>query len=141
MKKILSIIIFSFVFCNMGNAAIYGKGELKMSDRAVNDFIDWVRTKQIYKGNRCKPSMFIMSSNGIWTQGNICCYTQCQDTYSKKIVEDCERETGVACGVFSIRRTIYWTNDVNTKKDKLRVKSKWSDQKIIEELKRRKFID
>ena len=141
MKKILSIIIFSFVFCNMGFAAIYGKGELKMSDSAVNDFIDWVKMKKTHNGNRCKPSMFIMSSNGIWTQGNMCCYSQCQDTYSKEIVEYCERATGVLCGVFSIRKTIYWTNDLNTKKDKLRVKSKWSDQRIREELKRRKFID
>ena len=141
MKKIFVIVLLSFVFCNMGYSAIYGKGELKMSDRAVNHFIDWVKTKEIYKGNRCKPSMFIMSSNGIWTQGNICCYPQCLDTFSRGLVKDCERETGVACGVFSIRRTIYWTNGVNTKEDKLRVKSKWSNQKIKDELKRLNFID
>ena len=99
--------VLGLFFYNNSYSATKGTGEVKMSDRAVNHFIHWVKTKEFYEGNRCKPSMFIMSSDGNWTQGNVCCYSTCQDTFSTKIIKACERETGTTCGVFSIRRTIY----------------------------------
>ena len=140
-EKIVSYFSSKSFFCNISYSAITGKGDLKMFERSVNHFIHWIKTKEIYEGNRCKPSMFIISSDGEWTQGNICCYASCQDTSSTQIVEQCERDTGVTCGVFSIRRTIYWTNEINTKTDKAKIKSRWSDQKIKDELKRLNFYD
>tara|TARA_B100001173_G_C15941881_1_gene527475 strand:+ start:271 stop:843 length:573 start_codon:yes stop_codon:yes gene_type:complete len=121
-------------------SAIKGTGELKMSERAVNHFIDWIRTKKVLNGNRCKPSMFIMSSNGDWTQGNICCWTSCEDTLSTKIIKECERATGVLCGVFSIRRSIYWDNGINNMKKKAKFSSKMSDTEVRTKLEQLGFL-
>tara|TARA_B100000579_G_C22414930_1_gene658062 strand:- start:28 stop:600 length:573 start_codon:yes stop_codon:yes gene_type:complete len=121
-------------------SAIKGTGEVQMSERAVNHFIDWIRTKKVLNGNRCKPSMFIMSSNGDWTQGNICCWTSCEDTRSTKIIKECERSTGVLCGVFSIRRSIYWDNGINNMKKKAKFSSKMSDTEIRTKLEQLGFL-
>ena len=140
MKKLLVILVLVLLFYNNSYSAIKGTGEVKMSERAVNHFIDWVKTKKIMNGNRCKPSMFIMSSNGDWTQGNICCWTSCEDTTSTKIIKECERATGVLCGVFSIRRSIYWDNGINNMKKKAKFSSKMSDSEIREKLEHLGFI-
>ena len=139
MKRILVIVALGLFFYNNSYSAIKGTGELKMSNRAVNHFISWCKKKEFRDGRRCKPSMFIMSSDGQWSQGNICCYSSCQDTRSKKIIKACERETGTLCGVFSIRRTIYWDNGINKKKNKAKFSSKWSDEEFKSELTRLGF--
>ena len=130
----------ALLFYSNSYSAIKGTGELKMSEDAVNHFIGWVKMKKTYQGRRCKPSMFIMSSNGDWTQGNRCCWQRCKDTYSNQIIQECERATGVACGVFSIRRVIYWENGINTKKNKAKFSSKMSDSEIREKLEQLGFI-
>ena len=140
MKKILGILVMVLLFYNNSYSAIKGTGEVKMSERAVNHFIKWIKTKDIKNGNRCKPSMFIMSSNGDWTQGNICCWTSCTDTRSTKIIKKCERATGVPCGVFSIRRSIYWDNGINNMKKKAKFSSKMTDSEIREKLQQLGFI-
>jgi len=140
MKKLLGIIVLVLLFYNNSYSAIKGTGEVKMSEEAVNHFIGWVKMKRTDKGRKCKPSMFIMSSNGDWTQGNRCCWQRCQDTYSNQIIQECERATGVLCGVFSIRRVIYWENGINTKKKKAKFSSKMSDSEIREKLEQLGFI-
>ena len=80
MKKFLLVIFFGLLLYNTAHSATIGKGEVKMSDESVRYFISWVKMKKIDKGQRCKPSMFIMSADGKWTQGNRCCWTTCHDT-------------------------------------------------------------
>ena len=138
--KFFIVLIFFFFFTNSSFSDIKGRGELKMSERAVSHFIDWVNTNEIYQGRRCKPSMFIISSDGQWTQGNVCCYPECQDTLSKKIIRKCESETRVMCGVFSIRRTIYWDNGINTKKNKAKINTRMTSSDVREKLKQIGFL-
>ena len=116
-----------------------GTGELKMSDQAVRSFIKYIRG-EVINGKRGKPDSFIISSNGNWTWYWYCAYNECWQN-DKPTVEECERETGVSCGRFAMRRTIYWDNGINTKKKKARISSKWSDQEIKNELKRLGFIE
>ena len=85
--------------------------------------------------------MFILSSDGDWSFSFWCPYSSCRDGGSKQIIEECERETGVNCGVFASRRTIYWDNGINKKKNKARFSSKWSDEEIKSELKRLGFLE
>ena len=139
MKRILVIVALGLFFYNNSYSAIKGTGELKMSNRAVNHFISWCKKTEFREGRRCKPSMFIMSSDGQWSQGNICCYSSCQDIRSTKIIKTCERETGTLCGVFSIRKTIYWDNGINTRYNKAKFSSKWSDEEFKSELTRLGF--
>ena len=139
MKRLLAYLFIALLWCNTANSATLGKGEVKMSDRSVRHFISWIKMNKIENGKRCKPSMFIMSADGKWTQGNKCCWTQCQDTASTRIIKACERATGTLCGVFSMRRVIFWDNS-RKKGKRIKFNSKMTDSEIRAKLKEFGFI-
>ena len=136
MKKILGIIVLSLFICNTASFAFTkGTGEVKMTDKAVNHFIKYIKGESNFKNTsgfekKPTPSMFILSSDGDWSMAWFCPYTQCADSLSAKTIKDCERETGTSCGVFASRRSIYWDNGINTKKNKARFKSKMTNSEI-----------
>ena len=139
MKKILVITIL-ILLCGKDTSyasAINGRGELKMSDRSVNNFITYIKINKEVAG--AKPDSFIISQNGDWSWYWYCAYPQCWQNDKPKI-EECERVTGVICARFAKRRTIFWDNGINTKKNRAKLSSNWSDQKIRDELKRLGFI-
>ena len=141
MKKIFGIVFLCFFACNTSSNAgsINGRGELKMSTHSVNSFIDYIKiNKKLIKGKRAKPEAFLISQDGNWSFYFYCTYNDCWQNDKPKI-EECERITGVSCGRFAMRRTIYWDNGINTKKNKARFSSKMSDQEIKDELKRLGF--
>ena len=139
MKRLLAYLFIALLWCNTANSATLGKGEVKMSDRSVRHFISWIKMNKIENGKRCKPSMFIMSADGKWTQGNRCCWTTCHDTASTKIIKECERATGTLCGVFSMRRVIFWDNG-RKKGKRIKFNSKMTDSEIRAKLKEFGFI-
>ena len=146
MKKLLGIIVLGLFLSGNAYAFTKGTGEVKMTDRALNHFIDYVQGKSNFKkkvGNvKPKPDMFVLSSNGNWTSAWFCPYSQgCIDSLSTKTIKECERETGTTCGVFAARRTIYWDNGINTKKKKARFKSQMSGSEIRAKLKELGFIE
>ena len=144
MKKILGIVALSLLLSGNVHAFTKGKGEVKMTDKALNHFIDYVQGKSFFKkktgDTKPKPSMFILSSNGNWTAAWFCPYARCLDSLSVKTITECERETGTTCGVFASRRTIYWDNGINTRKKKAKFKSKMSGSEIRAKLKELGFI-
>ena len=145
MKKILGIVILSFLLSGNAYTFIKGSGEVKMSERAINHFIDYIHGKSYFKkkvgDTKPKPSMFILSSNGDWTAGWFCPYIRgCQDTLSTKTIKECERETGTSCGVFAAKRVLYWDNGINTKSNKAKFKSKMSSSEIRAKLTSLGFI-
>ena len=143
MKKNSYILLFVLFFNSQISFAgsVNGSGELKMSNGAVNAFINYIKiNKKIVNGKRAKPDSFIISSNGDWTWYWWCAHNECW-TNDKPKLEECERTTGVTCGRFAKRRTVYWDNGINTKKKKARFTSKMSDQEIRDELKKLGFIE
>jgi hypothetical protein len=143
MKKLLGIVVLGFFIYNTSSYAgsVNGSGELKMSNGAVNAFINYIKiNKKVVNGKRAKPDSFIISSNGDWTWYWWCAHNECW-TNDKPKLEECERKTGVSCARFAKRRTIYWDNGINTKKKKARFTSKMSDQEIRDELKKLGFIE
>ena len=139
MKKLTTILIVFLFWTNPSFSFIKGKGELKFSDRALNHFVDYIHAEANFKKKnsnddtrktRVKPGMFIISSDGDWTGAWFCPYSQCVDPGSSQTIKECERETGVNCGVFAARRTIYWDNGINTKKNKARLKSSMTFDEI-----------
>ena len=142
MIKIFWFSLFLIFSCLKSYAgSLSGKGELKMSDRAVNEFITYIKiNKKVVNGKRAKPDSFIISKNGNWTFYWWCAHNECW-TNDKPTLEECERITGVSCARFAKRRTIFWDNGVNTKKKRAKFSSKMSDQEIRDELKRLGFID
>ena len=120
-------------------AAKKGKGEVKLSQGSLNHFIRYIQGK-IKGGVRWTPMMFILSSDGKWSSYWYCPYSHCQDASSNETIAICEQETNVKCGVFAMRRTIFWDNGQIGKK-KPRMNSKWSDAKFKEELTKLGFLD
>mgnify|MGYP001186942011 FL=1 len=146
MKKILVLITLSFFINNFSYSFTKGKGEIKMSEKSIEHFINYIQGNSGIKKKpefdfKPRPDRFVMSSNGNWTFAWYCPYTQCsfQDS-TVKTIKDCERDTGVSCGVFASRRTIYWDNGTNTKANKAKFKSKMSGTEIRAKLKDYGFI-
>ena len=138
MKKILGILFLILLLSSTSFAGIKkGKGEVEMSDRAVETFITYLRGK---KGK--KPSVFILSSNGSYTFYWYCAHSGgCADGNYEPTIRECEEKTGVDCGLFARKRTIVWNNDINPGKGKVsKINSKWSDTEIRAKLTELGFI-
>ena len=132
MKKLLGILVLGLLlFIESTEAAKKGKGEVKLSQRSLDNFIDYIRGA-VVNGERWTPMMFILSSDGQWSNFWYCPYSECRDAESNRTIAECQQATNVQCGVFAKRRTIYWDNGHNKKKP--RINSKWSEAKIKEEL-------
>ena len=78
MKKLLGSLVLGLLLCNNSFAAKKGKGEVKVDDSTVRHFKDYLSGK-IVKGVRWNPMIFILSSNGIWSQYFYCHYPQCSE--------------------------------------------------------------
>ncbi len=122
-----------------------------MSERAFNHFVNYIygnfdvdrSTLEVWatRARNPKPGMFIMSSDGEWTAAWYCPYSRCTDPGSSQTVKECERDTGVPCGVFAVRKTIYWDNGINTKTNKAKFNSNWTLDQIKFELVNLGFYD
>ena len=140
MKKMLIIFVMCMLLYSPSSFAIVkGKGEVKLSERSLDNFVyyikgDWPGRKK----GRYNPAWFVLSSDGTWSTFQWCPYSECWSN-EKKSIEQCETTTGVQCGVFAKRRTIYWENGINTKTNKAKLKSKMSYEQIKSELTRLGF--
>tara|TARA_B100001057_G_C22617603_1_gene859158 strand:- start:45 stop:659 length:615 start_codon:yes stop_codon:yes gene_type:complete len=142
MIRLLKVVVLFFFICSTsGNAgSINGKGELKMSNQSVNNFIEYIKiNKKIIDGKRPKPEAFLISQDGSWSFYYYCVWSDCWQNDKPKI-EECERITGVSCGRFAMRRKIFWDNGINTKKKKARFSSKMTDSEIRAKLTELGFI-
>ena len=92
---------------------------------------DWPGKKK----EKCKPSLFVVSSDGDWSYFHYCAYNECWFN-ERKTIRRCERETGVTCGVFAVRRGIVWENGIKQEKKSVKISKKWSDQEVKDELAR-----
>tara|TARA_B100001123_G_scaffold200581_1_gene227771 strand:- start:39 stop:635 length:597 start_codon:yes stop_codon:yes gene_type:complete len=140
MKKLLGIVVLGLLLCNNSFAATKGKGEVKVSDRTVRHFKDYLSGK-IVKGTRWKPSVFILSSDGEWSFYFYCPWQECSDRSHQGKIKDCERETNVHCGVFSRKRTVIWDNGNDFPTREKRFNSKWDLSKIKSQLEKLGFYD
>ena len=141
MKKLLGIVVLGLFLCNNSFAATKGKGEVKLSDRTVSHFFDYL-SGRIVQGNRWTPLVFILSSNGNWSFYYYCPYTSCSGRgEAKKKIKECERETNTRCGVFSRKRTVIWDNGNDFPIKEKKFISKWGLGKVKSQLEKLGFYD
>ena len=136
--KFFTIFLFLLFFSNNSYAARYGTGELKLSDRVVSYFIQYIRGKQFKY-----PSAFLVTVDGsdavYWYCNEM---TNCGSGSISINLATCLRDTGKECKQFARQRYIKWNNGVNPGKGKIsQIKNKWSDQEIRSHLKKLGFID
>ena len=132
------IFLFLLFFSNNSYAARYGTGELKLSDRVVSYFIQYIRGKQFKY-----PATFLVTIDGSDAVSWYCSeMTNCSSGSISQDLATCLRVTGKECGQFARQRYIKWNNGVNPGKGKIsQIKNKWSDQEIKSHLKKLGFID
>ena len=131
MKKILGIVLISFLLSNTSNAGKYGTGELQLTESMVRYFIEYIRG-----GHAKSPSDFYLTTDGTdgtsWYCGQ---GLKCLEGNVSQDIADCERKTGKECKKFAFRRIIKWKNGINPGKGKAsKINSKWSDEEIFAKL-------
>ena len=131
MKKILGIVLISFLLSNTSNAGKYGTGELQLTESMVRYFIEYIRG-----GHTKSPAGFYLTTDGTdgtsWYCGQ---GLKCLEGNVLQDIADCERKTGKECKKFAFRRTIKWKNGINPGKGKAsKINSKWSDSEIYAKL-------
>ena len=128
MKKLLGIIVLSILLSSTSFAGVKkGKGEVTMSTRSVETFIQYIQGKKSRS-----PKGFVLSSDGYWANYHYCPRGKtCRDTIFARSITICEEQTGLECYIFARRYTVLWKNGINPGKGKTsRFKSKWSDDQI-----------
>ena len=137
MKKLLAIMVLSLVlFVNQTNKSFameYGYGELKLSNKVVDAFIEFIKGK-----NANSPYLFSVAIDGLAYQYWICSegLNRCSGGNHRIVNRDCLKYSkkygsGAECAVFAYNRTIKWDNGINKK---TKISSKWSDAEIIAKL-------
>ncbi len=101
MKKILAIIILNLLFSE--NSFASGVGELKLSDKVVNNFERYLRYR--------KPVVFLVTIDGQNSVAWKCPHAQCVNTGAMNEKQRCERQYGKKCEIFAQRRSIRWKNE------------------------------
>ena len=131
MKKFLSVIFTALsilvVLTNTSFAAKWGKGELKMSDRVANIFIEYV------KGKHTKaPLVSAISKDGVVIYYYYCSagLNNCANLSYALVISECnayseKHGSGAECAMFSRNRTIKWKNGINKN---TKFSTKWSDE-------------
>ncbi len=117
----------SLLFSESTYASQTGRGELKLSNFVVENFIRYIR------GNASKsPSKFAVSKDG---KGYTFTYCKAGATCSggdALLLKVCsKRSNGVECFLFARKRTIKWKNGINPGKGRVsKISRKWSDAEI-----------
>ena len=121
-----------------------GSGELKLSDRTIDNFINYIsgKTSQTGKSSFNKPLVFWVTEDGTDVSWWYCPEGNCRAGNAGKERRHCKRRTGKDCYVFARNRLIVWKNGTNTGKlSKSTIKVKWSRTEVIAKLASLGFIE
>ena len=121
MKKLLGIIFFTLMIFNPAISGPYGEGELKLSDRVVKYFLEYIGGKGFKS-----PGAFYVTLDGYGAMYWYCADgSNCAEGSTKTQEIQCEQVAGSKCKRFARKRTIKWKNGINPGKGKIsRISSK-----------------
>ena len=112
---VLSLILFVNQ-TNKSFAMEYGYGELKLSNKVVDAFIEFIKGK-----HKNSPYLFSVAIDGLEYQYFICSagVNSCRES-PIAVIKSCEKYSkkygsGAKCAVFAHNRTIRWDNQINKK--------------------------
>ena len=132
MKKLLGIVVLGLLWCNTSNAGKWGEGELQLTKRMADYFIQFVRG-----GGSKSPAGFYVTLDGTDAMYWYCASGQgnCLEGSAAANIKICETNTRKKCKKFAFRRTIKWKNGINPAKGRAsKINSKWSDSEIYAKL-------
>ena len=132
MKKFI-IILITFILFNENSyaASKWSKGELKLDNYVVKEFIKYIKG-----GGTRTPFLFAVSKDGWGYLYSYCTAGHACQGNEGKLLQQCQKYSkGVECSLFARKRTIKWNNGINPKKGS-KISSKSSETEI-----RQKLID
>lgn len=136
-------ILFLTVFNKTYLYAGYGSGDLNISGKALEWFIQYIKNPGGKKNPRNAPMKFSVSLDGknAWYYHCLASNaTRCQSVSDTLLNKQCEKNSyGSKCEVFAVGRIIKWRNGTSKNK-KIRFKRSDSRQEIIAKLSELNFI-
>ena len=144
-KKFVFVLIISFFLILFNKSYLYagyGTGDLNISGKALEYFIQYIKNPGGKKFPRSSPMKFSVSLDGKNAWYYHCpaaSSTQCR-AGDKELNRKCEKTSyGSKCEIFAVGRSIKWKNGT-AENIKIRFKSSDSRQEIIAKLSELNFV-
>ena len=134
MKRFFVFIFLLFIFSSKSYAAQDGRGELQLTDQAVNSFISYIKG-DTSKGKSLfnKPMSYWISNDGNLGFWWYCPYERCNSNGSEER-RICENESNQSCSRFARGRYVRWDNGINPKGKAAKFNSKMTENEIKNKL-------
>ena len=131
-------IIFSFlliIFSSKSYGAQDGRGDLQLTDQAVNSFINYIKG-DTSKGKSAfnKPLTLWISNDGNLAYWWYCPYSSCTPSNGSQERNFCENKSNQSCSRFARGRYVRWDNGINPKGKKAKFNSKMTENEIKNKL-------
>ena len=139
MLKYLSICTFTILLLlniNIPVANSFESGDLKLSQKAVDSFYDYISSK------RKKTDKFLVTKDGSGTFVWVCPQTLCLPAGENYYTRPCfKSNNNKPCKIFALKRKIKLNNSDNIDKDFKKFKSGDSYEEVRHKLKKLGFVD
>ena len=135
MIRLLILSLIAILITLKSYAATDGRGELQLSESAVNSFISYLKgNTSKSKSSSNKPLVFWITVDGNSAYWWYCAHSRCSPGNASIERKACEESTGRDCKRFAMRRSIRWDNGINRKGNWSKFNSKMSEFEIKEKL-------
>ena len=141
-KKLFLSVILLLLISFKSFAATDGKGEIQLSERAINSFINYItgKTNKDSKSLFNKPMSFWVTIDGSESYWWYCKHSSCRDISAEER-KLCERYHGQSCSRFARGRYVRWDNGINPKGKAAKFSSKMSESEVRVKLTKLGFYD
>ena len=135
MKKFIIFSFLFFIFSSKSYGAQDGRGELQLTDQAVNSFIRYIKGDTSKgKSSFNKPLTFWISNDGNLAYWWYCPFERCKPSNGVEERKFCERKSNQSCSRFARSRYVRWNNGINPKGKAAKFNSKMSENEIRSKL-------
>ena len=123
------------MFSSKSYGAQDGRGELQLTDQAVNSFINYIKG-DTSKGKSLfnKPLTLWISNDGNLAYWWYCPYSSCQPGNGEQERKICENNSNQSCSRFARGRYVRWDNGINPKGKAAKFSSKMTENEIKNKL-------
>ena len=135
MKKFIIFYFLLFIFSTKSYGAQDGRGELQLTDQAVNSFIRYIKgDTNKGKSGFNKPLTLWISNDGNFAYWWYCPYASCTPSNGVEERKICEKGSNQSCSRFARGRYVRWDNGINPKGKAAKFGSKMSENEIKNKL-------
>ena len=135
MKRCIIFVFLLFIFSSKSYAAQDGRGELQLTDQAVNSFINYIKGDTSKGKSRFnKPLVLWISNDGNLAYWWYCPYERCAPGNGSVERKFCENKSNQSCSRFARGRYVRWDNGINPKGKAAKFSSKMTENEIKNKL-------